>query len=58
MAVLTIEEPGFGRCYRCKRVAVGGWFGKGKTREFICTRCIGTLLRRLVRLRNKSGDGP
>lgn len=50
MAVLKIDEAGFDRCSTCRRTQYGGWIGSGKSREFLCTRCIGRWLRKLAKL--------
>ncbi len=52
-------DPGLDGCYKCRKVTEGIWQGRGKNRYFTCLRCFCTMVRRLVRGRNKpSGMTP
>jgi hypothetical protein len=53
MAVFQLDDVGFDRCYKCKRVTEGGWFGRGEKRKFVCLRCICDFLRRLIHVNSK-----
>ena len=46
---LRFDGLGVDCCYRCKKTRDGGWFGRGKKREFFCLVCYMKDLRKHVR---------